>query len=72
MKTLKRKTTVRKGHRNHALKFIESINNTKEDRIKIKSLINSLSEIHTVIKHLDDDILDLLEDDADITDEIED
>ena len=70
MTTLKRKTTVRKWHRNHALKLIESFSNVKEDRIKIKSLINSLTEKHIVIKQLDDDILDLLEDDTDITDEI--
>ena len=50
MATLKRKFTVRKGHRNHAEKLLNDIDQNLYDRVKIKSLINSLTVKHYLIK----------------------
>ena len=43
----------------------------RDDRVKIKSLINSLTEKHSLIKQLDNEILDLIESENDIEKEIE-
>ena len=53
MATLKRKITARKGHRNHAEKLLNDIDQNLDDRVKIKSLINSLTKKHSLIKQLD-------------------
>ena len=71
MVTLKRRTTVRKGHRNHAEKLLNDIDQNLDDRLKIKSLINSLTEKHSLIKQLDNEILELIELENDIEKEIE-
>ena len=42
-----------------------------DDRVKIKSLINSLTEKHSLIKQLDNEILELIELENDIEKEIE-
>ena len=71
MARLKRKIAVRKGHRNHAEKLLNDIDQNWDDRVKIKSLINSLTEKHSLIKQLDNEILDLIESENDIEKEIE-
>ena len=43
MATLKRRITVRKRHRNHAEKLLNDIDQNLDDRVKIKSLVNSLT-----------------------------
>ena len=43
----------------------------RDDRVKIKSLINSLTEKHSLIKQLDNEILDLIESENDIEKGIE-
>ena len=43
----------------------------RDDRVNIKSLINSLTEKHSLIKQLDNEILDLIESENDIEREIE-
>ena len=71
MATLKRKITFRKGHRNHAEKLLNDIDQNLDDRIKIKSLMNSLTEKNSLIKQLDNEILELIESENDIEKEIE-
>ena len=53
MATLKRKIKVRTGQRNHAQKLLYDIDQHLDDRVKIKPLINSLAEKHSLIKQLD-------------------
>ena len=55
MATLKRKMTFRKEHRNHAEKLLNDIDQNLDDRVKIKPLINSLTEKHSLIKQLDNE-----------------
>ena len=43
----------------------------RDDRVKIKSLINSLTEKHSLIKQLDNEILELIESENDIEKGIE-
>ena len=71
MATLKRKFTVRKGHRNHAEKLLNDIDQNLYDRVEIKSLINSLTVKHYLIKQLGIEILDLIESENDIEKEKE-
>ena len=71
MATLKRKIIVRKGHKNHTEKLLNDIDQSWDDRIKIKSLINSLIEKNSLIKQLHHEILDLIESENDIEKEIE-
>ena len=40
-----------------------NIDQNLDDRVKIKSLINSLTEKHSLIKQLDNEILELIESD---------
>ena len=44
--------TFRKEHRNHAEKLLNDIDQNLDDRVKIKPLINSLTEKHSLIKQL--------------------
>ena len=71
MATLKRKITVRKGHKNHAEKLLNDIAQSWDDRVTIKSLINSLTEKNSLIKQLHNEILDLTESENDIEKVIE-
>ena len=71
MATLKRKIIVRKGHKNHTENLLNDIDQSWDDRIKIKSLINSLIEKNSLIKQLHHEILDLIESENDIEKEIE-
>ena len=71
MATLKRKITVRKGHKNHTEKLLNDIDQSWDDRVKIKSLINSLTEKNSLLKQLHNEILDLIESENDIEKEIE-
>ena len=71
MATLKRKITARKGHRNHAEKLLNDIDQNLDDRVKIKSLINSFTKKHSLIKQLDNEILELIKSENDIEKEIE-
>ena len=72
MATLKRKITVGKGHRNHAEKLLNDTDQNLDDRIKMKSvIINSLTEKHSLIKQLDNEILELIESENDIEKGIE-
>ena len=48
-----------------------NIDQNLDDRVKIKSLINSLTEKHSLIKQLDNEILELIELENDIEKEIE-
>ena len=70
--TLKRKITVGKGHRNHAKKLLNDTDQNLDDCIKMKSvIINSLTEKHSLIKQLDNEILGLIESENDIEKGIE-
>ena len=71
MATLKRKMTFRKEHRNHAEKLLNDIDQNLDDRVKIKPLINSLTEKHSLIKQLGNEFLELIESENDIEKEIE-
>ena len=71
MATLKRKITARKGHRNHAEKLLNHIDQNLDDRVKIKSLINILTEKDFLTKQLDNEIFELIESENDIEKEIE-
>ena len=72
MSTLKRKITVGKGNRNHAEKLLNDTDQNLDDRIKMKSvIINSLTEKHSLIKQLDNEILELIESENDIEKGIE-
>ena len=71
MATSKRKITVRKGHKNHTEKLLNDIDQSWDDRVKIKSLINSLTEKNSLLKQLHNEILDLIESENDIEKEIE-
>ena len=65
MAALKRKNTVRKGHRTHAEKLLNDIDQNLDNCVKIKSLINILTVKHSLIKQLDNKFLELIESEND-------
>ena len=61
MATLKRKNTVRKGHRTYAEKLLNDIDQNLDNRVKMKSLINILTQKYSLIEQLENKFLELIE-----------
>ena len=72
MSSGKKLKQIRNGHRSHIKMLVGDINGFKEDIVHLKAIHNNIASKINVIKDLDEEILDAIDDENLIDAEIED
>ena len=70
MAALLKKKQIRNGHRNHVRKLFAEVNDMNENIVRTNAIRQSLLNKQTVLKTLDDEILEIIVDEEEIADEI--
>ena len=70
MAALLKKKQIRNGHRNHVRKLFAEVNDMNENIVRTNVIRQSLLNKQTVLKTLDDEILEIIVDEEEIADEI--